>query len=63
MYTVTGIMCIFLVLNISLAIFLRVCGNNQYRGAIWELAPHLAWLFAIAPLVLQLCAKGTVTPR
>lgn len=59
----TGISCVFLVLNLALALFLRFCGNIKCRGAIWEVAPHLAWLFAIMQLALQLFYKGFVTTR
>lgn len=58
-----GVTCVFLALNISLAVFLRVCGNHQYRGAIWEIAPLLAWLSAILQLFLQLFLREIVTPR
>lgn len=60
---ITGVTCALLVLNVSLAVFLRLCGSTQYRGAIWEVAPHLAWLFAILQLLLQLFFKEIVTPR
>lgn len=59
----SGISSVFLVLNLTLALFLRFCGNIKCRGAIWEVAPHLAWLFAIMQLALQLFYKGFVTTR
>lgn len=59
----SGISCVFLVLNLVLALFLRFCGNNKCRGAIWEIAPHLAWMFAIMQLALQLFIKDSVTTR
>lgn len=60
---ISGVTIAFLILNSSLAIFLRICGRNQCRGAIWEIAPHLAWLFQIKQIFLQLFFKGTVSPR
>lgn len=50
-------------LNTGLMIFLRLCGKSRFKGAIWEVAPHLAWLLAILQLFLQLFFKGSVTPR
>lgn len=58
-----GISCVFLVLNLALALFLRFCGNIKWRGAIWEAAPHLSWVFAITQLALQLFYKTIVTTR
>lgn len=58
-----GVTCVFLLLNISLAVFLKFCGKSRFRGAIWEVSPLLAWIFAITQLFLQLFLKGTVTPR
>uniref|UniRef100_A0A182QTA8 Adenylate cyclase type 3 n=1 Tax=Anopheles farauti TaxID=69004 RepID=A0A182QTA8_9DIPT len=57
---VTGV---FLTINVVLAIVLRFCGRGRFRGIIWEIAPHLAWLLAIKQLFLQLFLKGSVTPR
>ncbi|XP_041775582.1 adenylate cyclase type 3 [Anopheles merus] len=54
---------VFLTINIVLAIVLRFCGRGRFRGVIWEIAPHLAWLLAIKQLFLQLFLKGSVTPR
>ncbi|XP_050076662.1 adenylate cyclase type 3 [Anopheles maculipalpis] len=54
---------VFLTINIVLAIVLRFCGRGRFRGIIWEIAPHLAWLLAIKQLFLQLFLKGSVTPR
>lgn len=58
-----GVTCVFLLLNISLAVFLKFCGKSRFRGAVWEISPLLAWIFAITQLFLQLFLKGTVTPR
>lgn len=58
-----GVTCVFLLLNISLAVFLKFCGKSRFRGAVWEVSPLLAWIFAITQLFLQLFLKGTVTPR
>ncbi|XP_058824460.1 adenylate cyclase type 3 [Topomyia yanbarensis] len=55
--------CIFLLLNVILAGILRFCGKGRFRGFIWEVAPHAAWLLAIKQLFLQLFLKGSVTPR
>ncbi|XP_052865244.1 adenylate cyclase type 3 [Anopheles cruzii] len=54
---------VFLTINVALAIVLRFCGRGRFRGIIWEIAPHLAWLLAIKQLFLQLFLKGSVTPR
>ncbi|KFB39059.1 AGAP009315-PA-like protein [Anopheles sinensis] len=54
---------VFLTVNVVLAIVLRFCGRGRFRGVIWEIAPHLAWLLAITQLFLQLFLKGSVTPR
>ncbi|CAG9798079.1 unnamed protein product [Chironomus riparius] len=58
-----GVTCVFLILNISLAVLLKFCGKSRFRGAIWEISPLLAWLFAITQLFLQLLLKEAVTPR
>ncbi|KAL9707790.1 hypothetical protein quinque_011308 [Culex quinquefasciatus] len=54
---------VFLTLNVTLAAILRFCGKSRFRGFIWEVAPHAAWLLAIKQLFLQLFLKGSVTPR
>ncbi|ETN62880.1 hypothetical protein AND_005429 [Anopheles darlingi] len=54
---------VFLTINVALAIVLRFCGRGRFRGIVWEIAPHLAWLLAIKQLFLQLFLKGSVTPR
>ncbi|CAO1336896.1 unnamed protein product [Diamesa serratosioi] len=58
-----GVTCVFLLLNIILIVILRFCGKSRFRGFIWEVAPHIAWLIAIKQLFLQLFLKGSVTPR
>ncbi|XP_062548182.1 adenylate cyclase type 3 [Armigeres subalbatus] len=57
------ILSVFLGLNIILAVVLRFGGKGRFRGFIWEVAPHAAWLLAIMQLFLQLFLKGSVTPR
>jgi hypothetical protein len=59
----SGATCVFLLLNISLAVFLKFCGKSRFRGAVWEISPLLAWIFAITQLCLHLFLKGSVTPR
>ncbi|CRK93456.1 CLUMA_CG006992, isoform A [Clunio marinus] len=58
-----GVTCVFLLLNISLAVFLKFCGKSRFRGAVWEVSPLLSWIFAITQLIVQLFLKGAVTPR
>ncbi|XP_065080499.1 adenylate cyclase type 3 isoform X2 [Ochlerotatus camptorhynchus] len=58
-----AILSVFLGLNIILAVVLRFGGKGRFRGFIWEVAPHAAWLLAIMQLFLQLFLKGSVTPR
>ncbi|XP_053673323.1 adenylate cyclase type 3 [Anopheles nili] len=59
----TAVTCVFLFINVFLAVVLRFFGRSRFRGIIWEIAPHLAWLLAIMQLFLQLFLKGSVTPR
>nr|XP_029727324.1 adenylate cyclase type 3-like [Aedes albopictus]XP_029727325.1 adenylate cyclase type 3-like [Aedes albopictus]XP_029727326.1 adenylate cyclase type 3-like [Aedes albopictus]XP_029727327.1 adenylate cyclase type 3-like [Aedes albopictus] len=57
------ILSVFLVLNIILAVVLRFGGKGRFRGFIWEVAPHAAWLMAIMQLFVHLFLKGSVTPK
>ncbi len=63
LFLFSAITSAFLVLNLSLVVLLRYCGKSRIRGALWKIAPILAWLLAVAQIVLQIYLKESLTPR